>query len=155
ISLFNAKRFPTRIAAQVKEFDLGRYVPDPEHWAACGANTRFSLAAAQQAMTDAGLIDPTSCDRTRFGVYMGTGEGIQDFHQLVTQLAQAARPGNQVDVPTFSAGALRTFHSSREYEQEMHTSTAHLAQHFDLEGPNLNCLTACAASSQAIGEATE
>src|SRR5262249_27843429 len=31
----------------------------------------------------------------------------------------------------------------------------HLASYFDLEGPNYNCLTACAASSQAVGEATE
>ena len=31
----------------------------------------------------------------------------------------------------------------------------HLAGLFDAQGPNLNCLTACAASSQAIGEATE
>jgi 3-oxoacyl-[acyl-carrier-protein] synthase II len=30
-----------------------------------------------------------------------------------------------------------------------------LADCFDLQGPNYNCLTACAASSQAIGEATE
>ena len=31
----------------------------------------------------------------------------------------------------------------------------HLASLFDAQGPNVNCLTACAASSQAIGEATE
>jgi 3-oxoacyl-[acyl-carrier-protein] synthase II len=38
---------------------------------------------------------------------------------------------------------------------EMHTTAGHLAQTFDLLGPNFTCLTACAASSQAIGEATE
>src|SRR5437660_12444107 len=37
----------------------------------------------------------------------------------------------------------------------MQTTPAHLADSFDLQGPNYNCLTACAASSQAIGEATE
>src|ERR1019366_7985547 len=42
-----------------------------------------------------------------------------------------------------------------EYEQEMHTTPGHLAAYFDLEGPNYNCLTACAASSQALGEAME
>jgi len=31
----------------------------------------------------------------------------------------------------------------------------HLASLFNAQGPNVNCLTACAASSQAIGEATE
>src|SRR5207249_9144065 len=37
---------------------------------------------------------------------------------------------------------------------ELHTTPGHLAAHFGLEGPNYSCLTACAASSQAIGEAT-
>ena len=31
----------------------------------------------------------------------------------------------------------------------------HLASLFNAQGPNLNCLTACAATSQAIGEAME
>jgi 3-oxoacyl-[acyl-carrier-protein] synthase II len=60
-----------------------------------------------------------------------------------------------VDSARFVTGGLREFHRGREFEQEPHTTPAHLAEHFDLEGPNYNCLTACAASSQAIGEATE
>src|SRR5262249_6088540 len=55
----------------------------------------------------------------------------------------------------FCQGALHSFHAGRESEQELHTTAAHLAQQFELSGPNYNCLTACAASSQAIGEATE
>src|SRR5204862_6769363 len=50
---------------------------------------------------------------------------------------------------------LARFHPVRESELEMHTTPAHIADVFDLEGPNYNCLTACAASSQAIGEATD
>ncbi len=42
-----------------------------------------------------------------------------------------------------------------EMEQEPNMPSAHLAELFDMQGPNANCLTACAASSQAIGEATE
>ena len=37
----------------------------------------------------------------------------------------------------------------------MHTTAAHLARYYELDGPNYTCLTACAASSQAIGEAAE
>src|SRR5512135_2519764 len=37
----------------------------------------------------------------------------------------------------------------------MHTTVGRVAEHFELLGPNFTCLTACAASSQAIGEATE
>ncbi len=46
-------------------------------------------------------------------------------------------------------------HVIHESEQEPGTPTGHLASVYGLEGPNLNCLTACAASSQAIGEAVE
>jgi 3-oxoacyl-[acyl-carrier-protein] synthase II len=42
-----------------------------------------------------------------------------------------------------------------ELEQEPNMPVGHLASMFDAQGPNANCLTACAASSQAIGEATE
>ena len=43
----------------------------------------------------------------------------------------------------------------QEAELEMHTTGGHLADDFDLGGPNYSCQTACAASSQAIGEAVE
>src|SRR5260370_38765318 len=42
-----------------------------------------------------------------------------------------------------------------EAEQEPGTPSGHLASLFNAQGPNVNCLTACAASSQAIGEAVE
>jgi 3-oxoacyl-[acyl-carrier-protein] synthase II len=156
ITLFNAGRFPTRFAAQVKNFDLGKYVTEPQRWADSGANSRFAAGAAQQALADAELLDNSSVDRTRIGVYLGSGEGIQDFHNLVSLVAQTYQPARRgVDTAAFARGGLRDFHPGREYEQELHTTPAHLASYFDLQGPNYNCLTACAASSQAIGEATE
>src|SRR5437868_1479208 len=78
ISLFNARRFPTKFAAQVKDFDLARFVREPKRWQNSGSNSKFAAAAAQEALTDSGLIDPSTSDRTRIGVYLGSGEGIQD-----------------------------------------------------------------------------
>jgi 3-oxoacyl-[acyl-carrier-protein] synthase II len=156
IHLFDAGRFPTRIAAQVKDFDLGRFVRDPDRWRDSGANSRFAAAAAQQALQDAGALDNPHIDRTRFGVYLGAGEGIQDFEHLISLIARGYRPERRaVDTAVFTEHGLRHFHPGREYEQELHTTPGHLAAYFDLEGPNYNCLTACAASSQAVGEATE
>jgi 3-oxoacyl-[acyl-carrier-protein] synthase II len=156
ITLFNASRFPTKIAAQVKEFDLRRWVGSVERWADSGVNSQFAAAASHQALADADLLDNPAVDRTRFGIYLGCGEGIQDFHHLVSLIATSYQPQQRVlDVPAFSRGGLHYFHPGREYEQELHTPTAHLADYFNLQGPNYNCLTACAASSQAIGEATE
>ena len=50
---------------------------------------------------------------------------------------------------------MKEFHPVREAEQEPGTPCGHLASMFGARGPNANCLTACAASSQAIGEAFE
>lgn len=156
ITLFNAKRFPTKFAAQVKEFDLGRYIHDTDLWRNAGSNSRFAAAAAQQALADADLLDNSRVDRTRIGVYLGTGEGTQDFPHLIQALAQTYNPERRsVDATAFTRKGLETFLPEQEYEQELHTTTAHLGSYFDLQGPNYNCLTACAASSQAIGEATE
>jgi 3-oxoacyl-[acyl-carrier-protein] synthase II len=156
ITHFNASRFPTTFAAQVKDFDLGRFIRDAKRWDNSGANTRFALAASRQALEDADLLDSRGVDRTRIGVYLGCGEGIQDFHHLVALVAQTwVSDKRAVNAPAFQQAALRHFHPQRELEQELHTTTAHLADLFDLEGPNYNCLTACAASSQALGEAAE
>lgn len=153
---FNARRFPTQFAAEVKNFDLRRFIPDAGRWIHSGINSQFAAAAAQQALADAGLLDSKSVDRCRFGVYLGSGEGIQDFHNLMSLVAQAYRPETRgIDYPVFTRGGMESFHPGREAEQELHTTAAHLAAHFELLGPNYNCLTACAASSQAIGEAAE
>jgi 3-oxoacyl-[acyl-carrier-protein] synthase II len=50
---------------------------------------------------------------------------------------------------------LKDLHPIHEAEQEPGTASVHLAGAFGAKGPNANCLTACAASSQAIGEAYE
>jgi 3-oxoacyl-[acyl-carrier-protein] synthase II len=154
IAHFNATRFPTKFAAEVKDFELGKFVRDAGRWAHSGVNSQFAAAAAHEALADAGVLEEGTVDRARFGTYLGSGEGVQDFHNMVAEIARAYRPEKRtLDMAAFAAGALRTFHAQREAEQELHTTAAHLADHFGLEGPNFNCLTACAASSQAIGEA--
>lgn len=156
ISIFDATRFPTKFASEVKGYDLGRYITNPQRWKDSGANTRFAFGAARQALDDAGLTNNEAVDRTRFGVYLGAGEGIQDFPYLVWLSAQSYQADkNEIDTVRFSEGGLKYFHAGREFEQELHTAPGHLADYFNLQGPNYNCLTACAASSQAIGEATE
>jgi 3-oxoacyl-[acyl-carrier-protein] synthase II len=155
IQLFDASRFPTKFAAQVKNLRLEDHLGE-DRWKNSGPNTRFALAAARQAIAEAGLLNNDKVNRTRFGVYLGSGEGVQDFHHLITLIARSASAnGGRVDVSDFILGGLEKFDPEREYEQEMHTTTGHVADYFDLEGPNYNCLTACAASSQAVGEATE
>ncbi len=156
ITLFDASKFPTKFASEVKNFHLERWIKDPARWIDSGSNSRFAAAAAYQALEDAGLLDNGKVDRSRVGVYLGSGEGIQDFQNMVSLIAQSYQPEkNAVDTTIFTAGGYQRFHAGREFEQELHTTPGHLADYFDLEGPNYNCLTACAASSQALGEACE
>jgi 3-oxoacyl-[acyl-carrier-protein] synthase II len=156
ITGFDAATFPTRIAAEVREFDLGRFVRDPERWADAWVNSRFAAAASQLALEDAGLLGLAGVDPTRFGVYLGTGEGAQEVDAMFAAVAESYRPQERaLDGRAFCEGALRRYQRGREYEQELHTPSAHLADCFGLEGPNYSCLTACAAGGQAVGEALE
>jgi 3-oxoacyl-[acyl-carrier-protein] synthase II len=155
ITHFDARSFPTTFAAEVRDYDLARFLPEPGRWENCGVNTKFALGASKQALEDAGLLHSTGVDRTRCGIYLGCGEGIHDFPHLIMTIARSYDPEKRAiaAAPFFRAG-LELFHGPKEKELEMHTTPAHLAETFDLQGPNYNCLTACAASSQAIGEAT-
>lgn len=154
IELFDASCFPTKFAAEVKNYRVADHLGE-DRWTNSGVNTRFALGAARQALADAGVLKNDRIDRTRFGVYLGSGEGIQDFHHLITLIAHSCGTGSKVNEPVFCAEGFKHFHPEREYEQELHTTPGHVANCFALDGPNYNCLTACAASSQAIGEATE
>jgi 3-oxoacyl-[acyl-carrier-protein] synthase II len=104
-------------------------------------------------MADAGLPD-ASLDPTRLGVYLGSGEGQQDFDKF-TQMILSGLDGPDFDVARFTRKGLEILDPRSELEQEPHMPAGHLAALFDAQGPNVNCLTACAASSQAVGEAAE
>ena len=153
ITHFDASKFPTKIAAEVKDFDLGRYVDDPARYAYAGRNVTFAIAAATEAVASSGIFD-APLDPARFGVYLGAGEGQQDFPVFMKLVSEARRDGG-IDLERFTQAGLKHLNPQFEMEQEPNMPAGHLAALFNAQGPNLNCLTACAASSQAIGEATE
>jgi len=156
ITRFDARTFPTTFASEVKDFDLGKFIRNAERYHNCGLNTQFALAAARHALEDANLLDAGKGDRSRMGVYLGSGEGSDEFPALVRGLAHASTPGSQaVNAGEFVNVMLKWMNGPRESEQEMFTPAGHLAGVFALEGPNQACQTACAASSQAIGEALD
>lgn len=153
ITHFDASNFPTRFAAEVQNFNLADYCPDPARFEFAGRNIRFAIAAAQQAVQDSGVLD-SSLNPAEFGVYLGAGEGQQDFVLFMNLVARAQRDG-QLDLEKFARSGVELMNAKAELEQEPNMPSGHLASLFNAQGPNLNCLTACAASSQAIGEATE
>ena len=153
-TVFDASRFPTKISAEVRDWTIADEGEPIERWQHCGRHTRFAAGAALQAMRDAGLPNGLESDPTRMGVYLGSGEGQQDFDSFTKMMALSIE-GGTLDVAKFTRIGLETLHPLSEVEQEPNMPAGHLAAMFNANGPNLNCLTACAASSQAIGEAVE
>lgn len=151
ISLFDASSFPTQIAAEVKHLDLTDFVPWPERYAKCGRNTKFAIAAAATVREESGIVGSVAPER--LGVYLGAGEGELDFLNFVRAVNGSWKDG-ELDTAEFIRRGLEAFDRELEFEQEPGVSASHVARIFNAHGPNLNCLTACAASAQAIGEAT-
>jgi 3-oxoacyl-[acyl-carrier-protein] synthase II len=155
-TLFDARTFPTTFSAEVKDYDFAAALgPSHVKHQEVGRNTRFALGAARQAWHMAGLNN-ARLDPYAVGTYLGAGEGGLDFDNF-TRACLAGRPSGApaLDTKVWGEHAIRTFNPQREIEQEPAMTIAHLAMEFNAHGPSLNCLTACAASTQAIGEATE
>lgn len=152
-TLFDASNFPTRISAEVKDWDLPFSGEEADIWRRRGRHSRFAAGAALQAMESSGVQDHLQ-DPTRFGVYLGSGEGSQDFTTF-SQMMAAALAHGEFDLAAFTKVGLEKLNPEAELEQEPNMPAGYLAGMFNAQGPNFNCLTACAASSQAVGEATE
>src|SRR5687768_17369459 len=155
-TLFDASTFPTTFSAEVKGYDLAKHLGDKaaEH-ADAGRNTQFALGACAQAWKMAGL-DAADLDLDRVGIYLGSGEGSLDFDAYTGAALASWKPeANQIDAVKWAEIARERMNVMRELEQEPNMPLSHLALFTGARGPAMNCLTACAASTQAIGEATE
>ena len=100
-------------------------------------------------------VQARSSTGRRFGVYLGSGEGPAGFPAVRRAWCNGSTRDGRVDTAEFTRLGVKELHPIREAEQEPGTPSGHLASVFGARGPNANCLTACAASSQAIGEAFE
>jgi 3-oxoacyl-[acyl-carrier-protein] synthase II len=154
-TLFDASTFPTSISAEVKDFRLAEHLESVELHSGAGRNTQFALAAARQAWDAAGL-DRDKLDLDRVGIYLGSGEGSLDFDAFTTaNLSAWKQDESAIDAVKWAQLATELMNVTRELEQEPNMPLSHLALLTGARGPAFNCLTACAASTQAIGEATE
>ncbi len=152
--LFDARTFPTKFAAQVKDFNLADHLrpESAEKHKHAGRHCQFALAAAVQAWKQAKLGKFDDFDHSRMGIYLGSGEGSLDFDKFVSLLIDAWGD-DKIDTEKWPDLAFERMELYREIEQESNMVLSHLAAEFDVTGPAFNVLTACAASTQAMGEA--
>ena len=132
-TLFDASNFPTKISAEVRNWDVSAVGEDPERWKYQGRHTHFAVGAAKQAVTASGLLD-ADLDPSRFGVYLGSGEGQQDFDRF-TRMMLSAIEGESLDISKFTETGLEILNPLTELEQEPNMPAGHLASLFDAAGP--------------------
>jgi 3-oxoacyl-[acyl-carrier-protein] synthase II len=113
-TLFNASGFPTRISAEIKNWDITKAVEDGEKHVQRGRHTQFAIAAATQAMKDSGVLSSIK-DPTRIGVYLGSGEGNQDFNTFSKMMVAALADGTY-DPTKFIAAGLSLLDPVKELE---------------------------------------
>ncbi|MFN8705296.1 MAG: beta-ketoacyl synthase N-terminal-like domain-containing protein, partial [Planctomyces sp.] len=126
ITHFDASRFPTKFAGEVRGFDFDSLVEDPSRFADAGRNIRFAIGAATQAVSDSGINDCRTLNPARFGVYLGAGEGQQDFMQFMSLISETQHDG-EVDLQQFTHRFLQSMNPRFELELEPNMPAAHLS----------------------------
>lgn len=158
-TIFDATTFPTTFSAEVKGFDLAEFVKTAEMHKHGSRGSRFAVAATAEACRQAGINIETDkptdgIDRTRLGIYLGAGEGSADNDAFFASIIAAAKGGtDKLDWSAWTSVVSSMMTKDRELEQEANMAGTHLAILTGARGPSRSCLTACAASTQATGEA--
>jgi 3-oxoacyl-[acyl-carrier-protein] synthase II len=150
ISLFDASGFSTRIAAEVKGFDDAILGHDRKLIKFANRSHRFALAAAEQAIRDAGIA-PTEATGERWGCAVGTGMMGVAYTDLEGVQLQAAADGKlHPDLILRSETATDPMVFCRS---QATGGVALLTRHFGIRGYATSVHTACASGGQAIGTA--
>jgi 3-oxoacyl-[acyl-carrier-protein] synthase II len=130
--------FPVRIGAEIKDTPELPMI-DAKQARNIARYARFAIVAAGEALDDAGLRE-NGFERERAGAVIGTGAGG------MAEIADMTRTFDERGYRRVSPHFMTTFpHNMASY---------HVAQAFQLLGPNSTVSTACATGAQAISDAT-
>ena len=137
ITRFDASGFPVRIAGEVKDFDVSKWLSAKES-RRYDTFIHYGLVAAMESIRDAGL-EGWNGDKERAGVCIGSGIGglpmIEETH------AAYGAGGLRKVSPFFVPGTIINMISGL------------LSIHYGYKGPNLATVTACSTANHSIGEA--
>lgn len=139
LSTFDHSAYPVHIAGEVKGFDPEQYMERREA-RRMARFSQFAIAGTTQALQQAEL-DLDKTDRDRVGVLFGNGiGGLEDTQEAVRTMDK--RGGMRID-PFYFPKMLPNM------------AAAHVALRFGARGYNNTVITACAAGTQAIGDALD
>ncbi len=149
IAGFDASGFPTRIAAEVKAFRGDDLVGDRKSLKYATPFSLFALAAAEEAVRDAG-VRPTQATGDRWGLVSGSGMMTQEFAFLERFRREFARDG-EIDLVRLGAEGERFIASPEFARHRAVAGQALLHKRFGIRGYSANLHTACASGGQALG----
>jgi 3-oxoacyl-[acyl-carrier-protein] synthase II len=138
ITHFDASKFKTRFACEVKNFDPSQYF-DRKEARKLDLFAQYALVAAEQAMQDSKL-DLDSIDHDKAGVIWGSGiGGINTFLEEVRNYA------NGDGTPRFNPFFIPKMISD--------IASGHISMKYKFRGPNFTTVSACASSTNAMIDA--
>jgi 3-oxoacyl-[acyl-carrier-protein] synthase II len=138
ITQFDASKFRTKFACEVKNFDPTQYL-DKKEARKIDRFTQFALVVSDQAMTDAGL-NKDNINPDRIGVVFASGiGGLITFQNEVTDFAKG--DGTPRFNPFFIPKMI------------LDIAAGQISMRHNLRGPNFAVVSACASSTNAINEA--
>jgi len=139
ITRFDAARYPSRIAGEVKDFNPEDYIPKKDV-KKMDRFIHFALAASQLAVDDAHLTI-SAANAERVGVYIGSGIG--GLPSIERQHASLLETGPDRISPFFIVGLI------------VNLASGQVSIRFGAKGPNLAASTACATGCHSIGDSFE
>lgn len=138
ITRFDAEKFKTQFACEVKDFDPKDFM-DRKAARKMDPFCHYSIVASDEAMKDSGL-DVEAVNKDRFGVVLGSGiGGITTFEEQL----KGFHDGD--GTPRFNPFFIP--------KMIIDIASGHVSMKYGLKGPNYSCVSACATSSNCIGDA--
>ena len=140
ITHFDASKFKTQFACEVKNFNVNDFI-DRKEARKMDLYTQYAITAAKEAVADSG-IDVEKEDLNKIGVIFGVGiGGLHTFEEEVLNYAQTKDTIGPRFSPFFIPKMIADI------------ASGHISMIYGFHGPNFTTTSACASSSNAIGEA--
>ena len=136
--VFDSAIYDCKIAGEVSDFDPAKYFKSPKDARRADRFAQFAMAAAKIALADSGM-DLDKANHERFGVMVGSGiGGLKSMEEECRRLFDRG-PSR---VSPFTIAMMIS-----------NMASGLISMEYDLRGPNMSIVTACATANHSIGEA--